>query len=129
MLELNTIAATDTAFIHLTHPATGESLMDGDVKVGVTVWGRASKKFQTALSKSTKKDQISRVKNKSVEAQQEDSAVFLADITLSVVGLALDGVLVDNAAMYGKLYTNKGYFWLVDQVNAGLAEDSNFIQR
>ena len=126
--DIARLAATDTADIPLTSPATGEPLHAEDgTALAVRVYGPGSKVYAAAqadraqrmLDRMARKGRNHRM---SPEEQQAEMARFLAAVTERFVGFTYRG----DAAAIEAAYADPAMGWLSEQVSKGVGDWANF---
>ena len=133
MFDLDTIETAETGFLHLKHPSTEEPIMLGegdDAKpVGITLHAPGSKPYVAADTRRTNRQLLRSKRSKKVTAEdlRADQHQFFADVTASFDNLAYPPAGdATGAKLYLALYEDPKKGWVVDQVNAYLADWGNF---
>ena len=131
--NISTKAVSTTTFLHLLDPATDEKLYDVDADgnkspVGINLYGKASAQYRQALSQLSKKNLMRKNKPQSFETNVDDNNEILVAISQSS-NLNIDGVPVDNAKTFTKLYDEPSLFWVKEQVQATLDDTAAFTQK
>ena len=119
------ISSSEPFDVEITHPATGEVLLDNGVPVTITVLSKTSNEYRSVLAaqqnarlKRTKKQDII------VEDFTRDGVELLAAVTVGSNGLEYKGSEdVDFAELYGDVEM----FWIKDQVYLALEDNANFL--
>lgn len=134
--KINTLKAkTNAVPVNLRHPETGEDIVDENGKeVKVFVYGKASKEYrdqqdarlQKALDrqKTSKKTVAPDLTVEKIRAETLETVITLTEKFENLVDE--DDKPIDNKAAIRKLYEDPEYFWVVDQVNEAIENDSNF---
>lgn len=122
-------AVSETTFLHLRDPATDEKLFDeAGNKVGIHLYGKASKQYRQALSELSRKGLQRKNKPQSFETNVEDNVSILVAISKSGENFDYNGDALDTAAAFTKLYSDSTLFWLKDQVQETLEDTSAFLK-
>lgn len=142
--NLATKQLADTTFLHLCDPADDSPLYATDDKTGevdetkpagITLYGRTSKQYRQWLSKTLTRNQKEadmnrgKIKAKPLEVTLKENAQFLASVSISCKNLDLDGVEIDNEAMFIQLYSDPRFDWIGKQVSEALNDDKNFLEQ
>lgn len=130
-------AKSDAVPVTILHPETGEELFDDKGSpIQLHVYGKASKKYRD-LTDARLKDAIaqgkSSGKNKApeltVDKVRKDSVEWAVSLTAKITGMVDDeGNPFDNSDAIRSIYENPEYFWLLEQANAAIENDSNFFK-
>lgn len=129
-------AKTEATPVTLTHPQTGDPILTDDKKeVKVHVFGKASKKhrdfsdsrLKSALEKQKKQGKIT-PQELTVEKIRSESIEFAVAMSSHIENMeGEDGKPINSPEAFKTIYENPEYYWLLDQVNAAIENDSNFI--
>ncbi len=129
-------AKTEATPVVLTHPQTGDNLVNDEGKeITIHVFGKASKKhrdfsdsrLKAALEKQKKNGKIA-PQELTVEKIRSESIEFAVAMSSHVEGMeGEDGKAINTPEAFKVIYENPEYYWLLDQVNAAIENDSNFI--
>lgn len=136
-LKLSSLKASESSIVVLKHPVTGEDLVDDKGgEVAVEVFGKASKVHQdymnSVLKKAIEKNKVAnKVKQQdiTVEKIKDDEIGFLVAMTKRFVNLVDDdGKEINTPESIKAIYENTDYYFVKEQVNAALENDSNFFK-
>lgn len=130
--NINDLQLNDTTTFTLTSPGTGEYLYAGaneSLPLTVTIYGRSSKQYRQWLAAANRAKLARGKKTMTTEAEQIETAEFLAVVTKSVANFDLDGAAIDTDEMKKKLYLNPGLFWIGDQVAEALGALDGFLTK
>jgi len=131
-------AKTAATPVVLTNPKTGEPIVDEDSgkEVAVYVYGKASKQYRdfndsrlkSALEKSKKAGKIAAQNELTVEKIRKETIDFAVAMTSHIANMeSEDGKAVDSPETIRAVYEDPEFYWVLDQVNAAIENDSNFI--
>ncbi len=127
--NITTKKVSDSTFLHLRDPATDEKLYDEDGnKVGIELYGKASKQYRQALSELSRKAVQRKNKSQSFETNVEDNVGILVAISKEAVNMDYNGEALDNAASFTKMYSDPTLFWVKDQVSEMLEDTAAFLK-
>ena len=129
-------AKTEATSVVLTHPQTGDNLVNDEGKeITIHVFGKASKKhrdfsdsrLKSALEKQKKAGKIT-AQELTVEKIRSESVEFAVAMSSHIENMeGDDGKPINTPEAFKVIYENPEYYWLLDQVNAAIENDSNFI--
>ena len=129
-------AKTEATPVNLTHPQTGENLVDDKGnEIKVHVFGKASKKhrdfsdsrLKSALEKQKKSGKIT-PQELTVEKIRSESIEFAVAMSSHIENMVGDDDKpINSPEAFKTIYENPEYYWLLEQVNAAIENDSNFI--
>lgn len=123
-MDLSSLFASDTAEIQIKHPKTGETL-EG---VSITVAGNASEEYRRVRTELAKR-RIESSRSITVEELENSAMRMLVACIKGWKGIQMNGVDYPFSAANAKeLFGNPGYYWLKEQVEAGVGDVANFIQ-
>jgi hypothetical protein len=134
--ELNSLALSDEATVHLHHPVT-EVPLYAPVKKGedpeskpvqVTVKGSASQAYRRAVDTMMKKAAKRGKREATPEEMREQSIEFLVALSVKIDNLVLDGEEVASADAFRKLYSDPRYDWIKEQINAAVGDTASFLK-
>lgn len=122
-------ALSETTFVHLCDPETGVELFDDDKQaVGITICGKASAEYRDAIAELSRKGLTRKNRPQSFDTQVKDNVDILVSISKSAT-FEYEGVAVDTAEMFNKLYSDRTLFWIKDAVQEALEDAANFTQK
>lgn len=135
-MDINNLAlSSDTSFLHLKHPLTDEPLVDGkdedgkDKKVGIHLYGSASKQYRDAI-RAMQNRQIKRGNKKATAAEiTEEGVTLLVAVSDTADNLVVDGQKIGSPGSFRDLYENPKFSWLREQVDAAVGDISNFLSQ
>lgn len=128
--NINKLKVSDTAVLHLKNPATDEALYADEKEkqpVTIEVYSKGSKAYRNALAEVSRKAVQRKGKQQSLETSMEDNVNFLATISKVAANMDMDGVAIDSAESFKKLYATPELFWIRDQVDAFIQETGSFL--
>lgn len=130
-------AKTSATPVVLTNPKTGEPILDEkDQEVAAYVFGKASKKYRdfndgrlkSALDKSKKAGKIAAQNELTVDKIRTETIDFAVAMTSHIANMeGEDGGALDNPEAIRAVYEDPEFYWVLEQVNAAIENDSNFI--
>lgn len=135
--ELNQLAFTEEATLHLEHPSTNAPLYapvkkgeDAESKpVQIVLKGSASSTYSRALDTMIKaKNKIEKTRQLTLKESRDMNTEFLATISVVANNLTLDGEAVDNTDAFRKLYADSRFDWIKTQVNEFLGSVDAFLK-
>lgn len=127
-LNITSVAVVETTRLHLEN-AVGEKLFDGAKPVEIELYGKGSKQYRNALAALSRKNTQRKNKPQSFDTNVEDGVEILVTISKTSHNLEIDGVAVTTPEAFRKLYSNPQLFFVNDQVQATLDDNSNFLQK
>lgn len=131
--NITTKAVANTTTLHLEDPSTGEKMYADEAQtqpLTIELFGKASKQYRTALSALSRKSLARKGKAQSFETNVEDNTEILVAISKVAKNFDMgDGVAIDNADAFRKLYSDPSLFWIKDAVQAELENVEAFLQK
>lgn len=122
-MDLSNLLASDTAVVQIKHPRTGAPI-DG---MTVTVAGNASEDFRKVRAELAKR-RLESSRGVSVEELDASALTLLVACIKGWTGFEMNGDAYEFSPANAKaLMSNPGYFWLREQVEAGVGDVANFI--
>lgn len=132
MLDLSSLKLKDTTEFQLVHPVSGEKLFaDAEKKkpVMASIYGSSSKQYQTYMLAMQNRHLQAGKKVTKAELLKEEGIELLVACSISISNIELaKGVPVDNADAFRKIYSDAGWSWIKEQVDAAIGEASNFLE-
>lgn len=117
----------DTTFVHLTDPITDEKLYDEDnAPVGIEIYGKASSQYRSALAALSRKQLARKGKAQSFETNVEDNVDILVAISKAAVNFDYEGEAINSPLVFKRLYSDATLFWIKDQIQNALEDNSAF---
>lgn len=131
--NLDTLALSPTASLHLTHPVSGEYLYaDGDKQkkpVTVDLYGTSSKEYRQAiLALQNRALARERTKKKATAEQMKEEGVgLLVACSEKINNLDYNGAPVTTPEAFRSLYSDPKFSWLREQCDAFLGDNAGFL--
>jgi hypothetical protein len=131
--NIKTKALNDRATLTLVDIETDLPLFADDAQtepLQITLYGKASKQYKSALSKLSKKSQARKGKNATFDESVADNNELLAAISKEAFNFDMgDGVAIDTPEKFLELYSDSSLYWVRDQASAFLEETDSFLQK
>jgi hypothetical protein len=122
-MDLSSLLATDTAVITIKHPKTGMSIPG----MTVTVAGNASEEYRRVRAELAKR-RLESTRSVTVDELEAAALTLLVSCVRGWTGFERDGAEVEcTPANVRELVGTPGYFWLKEQIEAGVGDTANFI--
>jgi hypothetical protein len=131
-------ALFDTTVLHLVDPDTGNDMYADEKEtqpLTIELYGRSSKQYRNWLASATRKAEKEKLANKGKEKSKtpdesiEDSAEFLAAVSIKATNFDYEGVAIDSKEMFKKLYADPSLMWVGEQVVEKLGDMSAFLPK
>lgn len=127
-------AKTNSVPVAVKHPVTGEDLVDDQGKVVyVYLYGKASKQYRdfndARLKKALEQQKIAKKitpPDLTVDKIRKDAIEFSVACSDHIDMVDDNDQEINTAEAFTKLYSDPDFYWLLDQVNAAIENDSNF---
>ena len=124
-MDIGNIAAAETGFLHLVHPATGQKLVTEDgAPIGLELSGMYSKAWRNKLNRLANSKMGGKQKT-TAERSFEEMTELLAAVTAVVKNLVVDGVEYTPKNI-AELYASVKHGWIRKQVDEFIGDDANF---
>ena len=134
-MDFLTLAIKDSAFLHLTHPATREPMYFEDAKgkkkpVGMLLGSQTCPQWRAAYDDAERAGQQYRKKGTQAPKHEIESrtVAMLQAITFGVQGINVGGTEVTPENVGELVYSNHSLRWIRRQVEMFNAEDANFLE-
>ena len=128
-------ANSQAVAVNLRHPETGEDLInDEGTPVQAFVYGKASKKHRDLTDARLQKAIVAgKDKNKApeitVDKIRKEGLEWAVGLTSKITGIVDDdGNEIDTPETITAVLSNPDYYWVLDQINAAIENDSNFFK-
>lgn len=121
----------ETATLNLIDPDTDQEIEVDGKPVSITVYGKASKQHRKAVEVMLKRrdDRAKQKKKETIDTARADAIEFLVALSVSSDNLEYNDELVETAEQFTALYSDEDIYWVRDQVNAFLTDDTNFLKK
>ena len=132
--NLDTLALSPTATLHLQHPVTQEYLYADEKQtkpVSVELYGTSSKEYRQAIL-ALQNRALAREKTKkkaTAEQMKEEGVGLLVACSEKINNLTYLGKPVDNAEAFRALYSDPKFSWLREQCDAFLGDVAGFLEK
>jgi hypothetical protein len=131
--NIKTKALNDRATLTLVDIETDLPLFADDAQkepLQITLYGKASKQYKSALAKLSKKSQARKGKNPSFDESVADNNELLSAISKEAFNFDMgDGVAINTYEKFIELYSDASLYWVRDQASAFLEETEGFLQK
>jgi hypothetical protein len=125
---LDTSLANEGVDLHLTHPVTGEPLLDTDGKpVTIRLLGMDSSRYRRHNRALLNRRLENPAKKPTADQIDEDNLAMFVALTVGWSGIGLDGVDLEfSEANAQKVYTRLP--WVREQADAFIGDRKNFLR-
>lgn len=130
MFDAKSLSISESAIIHLTHPATGEKLYADEKQkqpVTVTVASTSSREYRLAVNAMHNRAIKRGNKKLTAEQQKEESVELLVACCLDSENLAVGGEAVKTDAGFRELLGDDALSWIKQQIDEALGTVELFI--
>jgi hypothetical protein len=132
MFNIESLALKDTVNLHLKHPVTDE-LLYADAEetkaVQIVLYGTSSKQYRNAVSAMQSRSLKRGKRPATLDEMREESVRLLVACSDTAINLSYKDEVPSTAEAFRELYSDPAYSWLKDQVDAGLGDISNFLEK
>lgn len=132
MFNLNSLSLKDTVNLHLKHPVTDE-LLYADAEetkpVQIVLYGTASTQYRNAVAAMQSRSLKRGKRPATIDEMRDESVRLLAACSDSGVNFDYQGEVPTTTEAFKQLYADPSFSWLKDQVDAGLGDISNFLEK
>ena len=133
-MDISSRKIQETAVIHLTDPATGEKLYEGEGKddkdkVTITIASQASKAYRKAVNALSNRAIKRGTKKQTAQEQRDEGIELLVQICISSTNLELNGKTVQTEADFRALLSDDSYLWVKTQIDEALGDHANFVAK
>lgn len=124
MMDLGELRQTDSAFMQLEHPVTGEPLAtDEGEPIGIVLVGIDSKPYRAKQSEVVNRRLGRKQKKISAEQVDREGAELLAGATVSFRNVVING---EQPSVEGAADVYHEHRWIREQVDSFVADRANF---
>jgi hypothetical protein len=130
MFKIESLSLAPTTELLLKDPETGEVLGEEGSPVTFVLYGQGSRQYGIAVDKMTRRNN-KRQQNRDTTYMEtiNNSAEFLADLTVEVKNLEYKGAPLNDREGYLALYNDIGLPWIREQVSSAVVSVESFLKR
>lgn len=131
-------AKQDATAVTIRNPETGEELLDddGNPLAQIHVFGKASKKYRDMTDARLKEAIIqgklqgkTKAPDLTVDKVRKEGIEWAVSLTSHISGMETDdGKALNTPEAIREVFSNPEYYWLLEQANAAIENDSNFFK-
>lgn len=131
MFNLDSLSLKDAVSLQLRHPVSDELLFADAAKtqpVEIELHGTSSKEYRGAVTSMQNRTLKRGKKQATAEVMREEGVELLVACSAKANNFSYQGKPVLDEATFRALYSDPSFSWLKEQVDAGLGDNSNFLQ-